>query len=137
MKRQIRKGVFETNSSSVHSLTICGADTFKKWENGELLYDNWRDEFIKPIPELSDSQKEDAKESYIKKMGPYWKQWDELNVEEKEKWYSEYGVSHGLISEDAKTYNQYFEDNYYDTYSREYTTKSGDNIVIFGYYGHD
>lgn len=137
MKRQVRRGVFETNSSSVHSLTICDADTFKKWKNGELLYDKMQGEFIEPVLELSDSQKEKAKESYIKEMSSYWKQWDELSVEEKNKWYDEYGVSHGLISEDTQSYDDYFGDYYYETYSREYTTKSGDNIVVFGYYGHD
>lgn len=30
MKRQIRRGVFETNSSSVHSLTMCSDDEYKK-----------------------------------------------------------------------------------------------------------
>ena len=54
-------------------MTICDADTFKKWENGELLFDEWSRKFIDPIPELSDSQKEDAKESYIREMGEYWK----------------------------------------------------------------
>ena len=137
MKRQIRRGVFETNSSSVHSLTICDADTFKKWENSELLFDKWRDKFINPIPELDDAQKECAKESYVKKMGTYWKSWNELSKEAKDNWYKEYAISNGLISEDAKTYDDYFEDEYYETYSRKYTTKSGDDIVVFGYYGHD
>lgn len=30
MKRQIRRGVFETNSSSVHSLTMCMESDFNK-----------------------------------------------------------------------------------------------------------
>lgn len=30
MKRQIRNNVFETNSSSVHSMTICMKDDFDK-----------------------------------------------------------------------------------------------------------
>ena len=137
MKKQIRKGVFETNSSSVHSLTICDADTFKKWKNGELLYDTWRDEFIKPILELSNDQKEDAKKSYTQVMEEYWKDWNDLNEEEKDNWYRRYAQKHGLISEDAKTYDAYFEDGYYDTYAKSYVTKSGDRIVCFGYYGHD
>lgn len=33
-----RLGMFETNSSSTHSLIIGMEDDFKKWENGELLY---------------------------------------------------------------------------------------------------
>ena len=137
MKRQTRRAVFETNSSSVHSLTICDSDTFKKWKNGELLYDKWHDEFIKSIPELSDAQKEDAKASYIQEMGEYWKEWDDLSEEEKESWHQKYAKEHELISEDAKTYTSYFDNEYYDTYAEDYTTKSGDKIVCFGYYGHD
>ncbi|WP_313584682.1 hypothetical protein [Lacrimispora sp.] len=30
MKRQIRRGVFETNSSSTHSLTMCSEEEFEK-----------------------------------------------------------------------------------------------------------
>ena len=45
MKRQIRRGVFETNSSSVHSLTMCSGEEYKKWENGEILYWKWGNRF--------------------------------------------------------------------------------------------
>lgn len=51
MKRQIRRGVFETNSSSVHSLTMCTKSDYDKWKDGELIYDYWNDELI-PIDEL-------------------------------------------------------------------------------------
>lgn len=37
MKRQIRQGVFETNSSSEHSLSIMNRDIFTRWKNGEVL----------------------------------------------------------------------------------------------------
>lgn len=137
MKRQVRCGVFETNSSSVHSLTICDSDTFEKWKNGELLFNKWSEAFIEPTLELSDLQKDDAKESYIKAMKEYWKEWDELSTEEKEKWYRQYGLNHDLISEEFQTYDEYFDDGCFDTYIEDYTTKSGDNIVVFGYYGHD
>lgn len=36
MKRQIRQGVFETNSSSEHSLAIVSNDDFERWKKGEL-----------------------------------------------------------------------------------------------------
>ena len=34
----VRQGVFETNSSSTHSLSICSTEDFIKWKNGELFY---------------------------------------------------------------------------------------------------
>ena len=34
----IRRGTFETNSSSTHSITMCKESDFDKWKNGELYY---------------------------------------------------------------------------------------------------
>ena len=36
MKRQIRRGVFETNSSSVHSLTMCMESDYNRWSRENL-----------------------------------------------------------------------------------------------------
>lgn len=38
MKIQIRRNVFETNSSSVHSITMCSKDDFEKWKNNSNYY---------------------------------------------------------------------------------------------------
>ena len=37
MKRQIRRGTFETNSSSVHSLTMCMKSDYDRWESDNLF----------------------------------------------------------------------------------------------------
>lgn len=37
MKLQIRQGVFETNSSSTHALTICTQEEWDKLQSGEYL----------------------------------------------------------------------------------------------------
>ena len=47
MKKNIRFNVFETNSSSVHSLCICTEEKFDAWKKGEIYYDYWNDEFTK------------------------------------------------------------------------------------------
>lgn len=39
--RQIRKNVFETNSSSTHSLTMCTKEEYDNWKNGKLLFDSY------------------------------------------------------------------------------------------------
>jgi hypothetical protein len=49
MKKQIRFGVFETNSSSVHSLTIVSKEEFEKFKKGELVLDTWKRKLI-PTP---------------------------------------------------------------------------------------
>jgi hypothetical protein len=37
MKKQVRLGVFETNSSSEHSLAIVNLDKFNQWKEGKLM----------------------------------------------------------------------------------------------------
>ena len=62
MKRQIRRGVFETNSSSVHSLTMCMESDFNKWVTGELVWSRWGDELIPITDEIKKSIEEDERE---------------------------------------------------------------------------
>ena len=47
---KIRRGTFETNSSSTHSICICTEDDFNKYVNGDLILDYWNGELIE-IPE--------------------------------------------------------------------------------------
>lgn len=51
MKETIRHSVFETNSSSVHSLSICSSEEYSKWKDGEIVYCPGKEEF-KPIGEV-------------------------------------------------------------------------------------
>ena len=62
MKRQIRRGVFETNSSSVHSLTMCMESDFNKWVAGELVWSRWGDELVPITDEIKKSMEEDERE---------------------------------------------------------------------------
>ena len=62
MKRQIRRGVFETNSSSVHSLTMCMKSDFDKWVSGELVWNAWSDRLEPITDEIRKSIKEDERE---------------------------------------------------------------------------
>lgn len=48
--KQIRYGVFETNSSSTHSICICTQEEYNKWQSGEMIYDYYNEKII-PIPE--------------------------------------------------------------------------------------
>lgn len=42
----IRNNVFETNSSSTHSLTLCDTSDFEDWKNGQLMYNMKKDKLI-------------------------------------------------------------------------------------------
>ena len=136
MKRQVRRGVFETNSSSTHSLTMCSEDEFEAWKRGELLFKRWEEKFVKPT-QLSDNDKRDAEEEYGYTKDDYWKDWDDLSSEEKEKWYAKYATNHNLKDYDAKTYDEYMRSGNLETFVQRYTSKSGDKIVAFGEYGYD
>ena len=51
MKISIRRGVFETNSSSTHTITMCSEEEYNKWKNGELVFDRWQEELVEPKKE--------------------------------------------------------------------------------------
>lgn len=46
MKRTIRKGVFETNSSSVHSLVFLSEEEMKKVRNNSAFVDFWAERLV-------------------------------------------------------------------------------------------
>lgn len=136
---QIRSGVFETNSSSTHSLTMCTQEEFDKWVKGELVFDSWNDCFAEPIS-LSEEDKENAKEKYNYKKGSYWKEWEQLSEDEIESWYAKYANEY-LRSKKAydglKTYAEWHNDYDLNKFTYHYTSPSGDEIVAFGKYGYD
>ena len=57
--KKTRVEVFETNSSSVHSLCICSADDYDKWKN---IYN---DTLIEDSDEIQQSRKECEEEGYL------------------------------------------------------------------------
>ena len=138
--RQVRRMTFETNSSSTHSLTICPKETYEKWIAGKLLYDDWNEGFVE-AKELTPYDYEQAAEKYEASKGKYYKSWDELSEEEKK----EYTTEYVLTDKKKKDYGEYLtydewshrHNNGTETFSKHYTTVSGDSIVAFGYYGYD
>lgn len=44
--RQARRGVFETNSSSTHSMTICTKKEYDRFVANDLMYDTERDKLV-------------------------------------------------------------------------------------------
>lgn len=61
---QVRQGIFETNSSSTHSLTMCTGSDYEKWKNGELIYDYYNDELV-PVTDKIRELKEDGDDEYV------------------------------------------------------------------------
>ena len=121
--KKIRHGVFETNSSSVHSLTMCSGEEYQKWENGEVLY--WEDE-----------DKFGTREEIIEEMKTM-KWYDGTPRYSDVNWEDEDEVHDIFSDERIKTCDEFFENDWFEAYMEEYTTKSGETVVSFGYYGHD
>lgn len=135
MKKKIRRGVFESNSSSTHSLVMCSEKKFESWKNGELLLNEWEKEFIS-VNNLSDKDKLDAANEYEESKNEFQKDWKDLSDEAKQHYYVVYAEKNGLI-DDGKTYEQYMNDTYLETFINTYTTESGDKVIAFGKYGFD
>ena len=118
MKRQIRRGVFETNSSSVHSLTICSKEEYDSWYRGKVLYDKWNQCFVTYEDAL-----EDLKEDYE----------DDNTIN----WEDEDQIKELLNDNGIKTMEEFFDGIDFETFEEEYTTPLGEKIVAFGYFGYD
>lgn len=136
--RHVRNGVFETNSSSTHSLTICTEEEFKKWKSGELLFDDWNDCFADAVT-LTPQDKEDARNYYLSNKGSYWKDWEQLSEEEIESWYVSYSNKYlrKRNYDNLQTYKEWIENYDLEKFEYSYTTPSGDKIVAFGKYGYN
>ena len=61
MKEVIRRGIFETNSSSVHSITMCSDDEYSKWKNGEVYYDRYNKTLVESNEEIEREREEDTR----------------------------------------------------------------------------
>ena len=115
-KKIIRIGVWETRSSSTHSLTIADKEDYKKWQEGRLLLDFFYDRLV-------------TEEQAIEEMKA--DGWFKKNLD-----FSDSDAVQEALSADYWTFERY-EDHTrsYYTFENEHTTPSGDKIVVFGYYG--
>ena len=105
MRLQVRTGLFETNSSSTHSLTMCMKEDWEAFKRGDKFYDSWEERLV------------DESEFAIEDLDPD----EELD----DRYY---------------TYEQFEEEiwsHYEEDILHEFTTPSGEEIVAFGYAGHD
>lgn len=145
--KQIRKNVFETNSSSTHTLAICTEDEYKDWQDGKLLFNKWNETFIKNSIKITKQDKKEAEEHYTKCKGKYYKDWSELTDAEKEEYIYNHVSQQRKQEEDSLsnyegsslTYQEFMQDCNNDGLQTEvshYTSPSGDKLVITCAYGY-
>ena len=121
MKVQIRRGVFETNSSMTHALTLCTADDFYKWQEGEMYWNRWN-ECLEPVEKVDKY----LEETYNDYKNEYPNDYTEDTYDD------EFRYDNGYT-----TYEEYKEMEYMETFSDSFTTPKGETVYAFGYYGHD
>ena len=113
MKLQIRNKVFETNSSSTHSITMVPEEDFQAWRRGEMFFSIFSGKLV------STEKAEEINLNIMDREGV--DNWDD--VEEK--------------YDGAITYDDWQDDYELESYVEHYTTPGGEKIVAFGKYGHD
>lgn len=131
-KIQIRTGVFETNSSSVHSITMCSKDTYNKWGDGEVFYCDDTGRFITK-EELPEKIKEWEKEHPGIK-------YPEPGTPERQEYLDDYYSDYDLF---------YTQDEWFDYCTRDLETyvtsqliedpETGKEVevIAFGYHGRN
>lgn len=144
--KQIRKNVFETNSSSTHTLAICTEDEYKDWKAGKLLFNKWHETFIKNSINITERDRKEAEERYTLYKGKYYKDWSELTDTEKEEYIYNYIADRRRqkknlsFEEDGLTYQEFMQNCNNDgleTETSHYTSPSGDKLVITCAYGYN
>lgn len=116
--KTIRRGLFETNSSSVHSLTIMTQEEYDKWDDDTYLYDD-------KVFTFEEAKADLMRNHYFNGFPEGYESWT------KEEW-DEY-----LADSDYETpekYGDYHEE--YELFEERFTTPSGDKMVAFGYSGY-
>lgn len=129
MKYNIRTSIFETNSSSVHSITMCMKDDYTKWCNGELLM---RDgQFLeKEKAKLKNAKdlvkyegcSDDEIDRYLK---------DEIGLADLVNVLSISELWHSTEEDYDSIQNRGYED-----FAESFTTPNGESVIAFGYFGN-
>lgn len=137
MKFQIRSNVFETNSSSTHSMIICSTEEYEKWQKGKMLFDKYNETFIAQDI-ISEEDKKNTESFYNKNKTDYWKDWKDLTKAQKENWYQKYMTNIlGKEYPNALTFEDFINSSSAEFYSESMITPKGERIIIFGHFGYD
>lgn len=125
--KQIRYGVFETNSSSTHSLTICMKSDYEQWKNGKVYLNKF---WLSTTSKYKDKKfitKDEAIDILINNPYRDYSDYSKLNKDELEESFREDCIY---------TFDNYDNDELEDYYE-SFITPNGEEIIAFGQYGYD
>jgi hypothetical protein len=125
MKRTIRRGVFETNSSSTHSICIVPAEDFEAWKAGKMILAN--DSVLLPVdPDPNGNLTV--------------REWDEVKREFVPKEVPDTAANRKKYFYDFAPYEEWCNpgdyDDVFERYEEQKTIK-GVKVVVFGKYGYN
>lgn len=147
MKISIRQGVFETNSSSVHSCSITTDKTYDDFLKGKVwIRQQWNDEdeylekeeAIKRNVEYFKENADDIDDADWVKFEEVYKETNSLDEA-----FNAIGVDWQDIKYDYDyddyflSYDDYWDIHEYEDWSHEFTDTAGVRMVAWGYCGHD
>lgn len=118
----IRSNTFETNSSSVHTICITDDEKYQQWIEGKLYYNisSWGDD--PDFVTYEEAVKLDSEFPYPDT------EWEDWSFQGKDGYWHE---------KTFVTFDQFFKNYAWEHYDTTYTTRHGDVVHAFGYYGHD
>ena len=123
MSLSIRHGVFETNSSSIHSITMCTESDYDKWVNGELYLARWGHKDKKFVTK---QEYEFELQEFINKQS------DIYGTQDREELEHEFIGDYGFLS-----FKDWCDDFDFETEKSEFITPGGEKVIALCYYGND
>lgn len=123
-KIQIRRGAFETNSSSTHSITMCTKNEYDEWRAGKLYRNDgwWGSSSFSSLKDNLFLTRDEA--IALVKSSTYYRPMDD--DEDIDEYLREYEIY---------SYENWGRDYEYDV--NYYTTPGGEEIVAVCYYGYN
>jgi len=157
MKVQVRQGVFETNSSSTHSMTVSKTSDYEAFKNGKmwamLTYSSDDDIILLPeaeaieynIKQLKDRNCDEGFINTYREKKNFWEAFSSKYSEDDETQYDDWESFKDEYELDScSEYYMSWEDFWdgecmqtYEQFSRNIVSEHGDKITVWGYYGND
>ena len=124
---QIRRNVFETNSSSTHSITMCMSSDYDLWRKNKVWFIDRYDAKFFPWNALIDyiTKNHIVEAEDIQTLKEHYDRDDMETVEDM------------LADYEIYTYNSWCDKRHpeFERFTDKFTTPSGETVVSFGYYG--
>lgn len=129
MKKQIRSGVFETNSSSTHSCTIMMKDDYDRWErDGLYLFDGYARHYPEECrPKVGKMYTKEEVIEFLKANRNY-KGYDDNDYEDDD-----------VFEDDRRDedFKKYTDESELEEDYQTFTTPGGETVVALCQYGYD